>query len=657
MLFNKSAPYLGFLSTSSAIALEKKNCTFADGEAGPGVIPPPYITRWGFPGDAHGIRICLPPGGGIPISKKTLYTMASKSQTMFNGVQSGRVGSIVGFKREDATAPQGIRPYVAPSNPKTRQQAKQRARFAGISLFMSFMNQIADHNIEGQKVGRWNRRAFSKLLFTETNNALISAKGAQVLALANTAGARKAVKISKGSLGKVTPVTNVSPTALGTLTEESIAEAGLQIGDIVTIVKGTIGTSNLTGVTYKQYQIAVDTEINDLGLVFANGEWTATMADACFGVIIERNGRSTHLLSTSEFAMVPKYEYETTEKCYASYMNADTTLKDDKYLYGEDFTENPKPAAGVTMRNLIINGESLSIGGTRQMLTTAALTGSVDIVNLDENQEAVAALGDYTKGESVNPGSAIGQFSHGSIAISHAAFGSAGSQQIWLMIDGVAFKKIATLTIVEPPFETNITSVSIDGKPASKNANVTVDGQTCSINAVISAYAAGHTIGIGFSTSNMVQANSANISGSLSGLTSQNQQLKLFVDGVEVETWCNVKTTYVSATTFENVKLNNSAWQNNQQSNVNVSVNIRGNVSAPGATNVYLMKKASKPVIEDTTMSSDKEVGTINSGGFTGSVTPDSVGKWWLVATHHDELDNEVVDDIFDYYLDVVNGQ
>lgn len=604
-----------------------------------------------------GGQVCLPPGGGIPIRTKTLYTMASKSQTMFNGVQSGRVGSIVGFKREDATAPQGIRPYVAPSNPKTRQQAKQRARFAGISLFMSFLYQIADHNIEGQKVGRWNRRAFSKLLFTETNNALISAKGAQVLALANTAGARKAVKISKGSLGKVTPVTNVSPTALGTLTEESIAEAGLQIGDIVTIVTGTIGTSNLTGVTFKQYQIAVGTEVNDLGLVFANGEWTATMADACFGVIIERNGRTTHLLTTSEFAMVPKYEYETTEKCYASYMGSETSLKDDQYLYGKDFSENPKPAAGVTMRNLIINGESLSVGGTRQMLTTAALTGSVDIVNLGENQEAVAALGDYTKGDSVIPGSAIGQFGHGSITMSHAAFGVAGSQKIWLMIDGIAEKKIANLTIVEPPFETSITSVSIDGKTAAKNSNVTVDGQTCTISAVISAYAPGHTIGIGFSVSNMVQASSTNISGSLSGLTSQNQQLKLFVDGVEVETWCSVKTTYVSATTFENVKLNDSPWQNNQKSNVSVSVAIKGNVSTPGATNVYLMKKATKPQVEDTTMSSDKNIGTINSGGFAGSVTPNAVAKWWLVAVHKDELENWVVDDVFDYYLDVVNGQ
>lgn len=583
--------------------------------------------------------------------------MASKSQTMFNGVQSGRVGSIVGFKREDATAPQGIRPYVAPSNPKTRQQAKQRARFAGISLFMSFLYQMADHNIEGQKVGRWNRRAFSKLLFTETNNALISAKGAQVLALANTAGARKAVKISKGSLGKVTPVTNVSPTALGTLTEESIVEAGLQIGDIVTIVTGTIGTGNLTGVTFKQYQIAVGTEVNDLGLLFANGEWTATMADACFGVIIERNGRTTHLLTTSEFAMVPKYEYETTEKCYASYMGTETSLKDDQYLYGKDFSENPKPAAGVTMRNLIINGESLSVGGTRQMLTTAALTGSVDIVNLGENQEAVAALGDYTKGDSVIPGSAIGQFGHGSITMSHAAFGVAGSQKIWLMIDGIAEKKIANLTIVEPPFETSITSVSIDGKTAAKNSNVAVDGQTCTINAVISAYAAGHTIGIGFSVSNMVQASSTNISGSLSGLTSQNQQLKLFVDGVEVETWCNVKTTYVSATTFENVKLNNSAWQNNQQSNVGQSVDIKGNVSAPGATNVYLMKKATKPEIEDTTASSDKNVGAINSGGFTGSATLNAVAKWWLVAVHKDALENWVVDDVFDYCIDVVNGQ
>lgn len=31
VLFNKSAPYPGFLCTSSAIALDKKICTFADG--------------------------------------------------------------------------------------------------------------------------------------------------------------------------------------------------------------------------------------------------------------------------------------------------------------------------------------------------------------------------------------------------------------------------------------------------------------------------------------------------------------------------------------------------------------------------------------------------------------------------------------------------
>lgn len=583
--------------------------------------------------------------------------MASKSQTMFNGVQSGRVGSIVGFKRDDASAPQGIRPFVAPSNPKTREQAKQRARFAGVSLFISFLNQIADHNIEGQKVGRWNRRAFSKMLFSETNNALISAKGAQVLALAYYAGASKAVKISKGTLGMVTPVTNLSPTPLGKLTEESIAEAGLQIGDIVTIVKGTIGTNNLAGVTYKQYQIAVDTEVNDLGLVFANGEWTATMADACFGVIIERKRNTVHLLTTSSFAMVPKYDNVTTDACYATYMSTDPAAKDNEYLYGKEFSENPKPAAGVTMRNLIINGESLSVGGTRQMLTTAALNGSVDIENLDENQEAVAAIGDYTKGESVLPGSAIGQFSHGSIAMSHAAFGSAGSKQIWLMIDGTAYKKIANLTIVEPPFETSITSVSIDGKPASKNTNVTVDGQACTISAVISAYASGHTIGIGFSTSNMVEASSTNISGSLSGLTSQNQPLKLFVDGIAVETWCNVKTTYVPTDTFEEVTLKGSAWQSNQQGNVGQSVAITGKVSAPGATHAYLMKKDTKPQIEDTTISSDKQISAISGGSFSGSATPGSEGKWWLVAVHHDDsLDNWVVDDIFGYYLDVTTS-
>lgn len=584
--------------------------------------------------------------------------MASKSQTMFNGVQSGRVGSIVGFKRDDASAPQGIRPYVAPSNPKTREQAKQRARFAGVSLFMSFLYLIADHNIEGQKVGRWNRRAFSKLLFSDNYAALVSAKGAQVLALAYGANAAKAVKISKGTLGKVSPVTNATPVALGVLTEESIAAAGLEVGDIITIVKGTIGTGNLTGVTYKQYQIAVGTEVNDLGLVFANGEWTATMADTCFGVIIERHGNATHLLTTSLFAMLPKYEFDTTEECYATYMSAEASLKDNEYLYGEDFSENPKPAAGVTMRNLVINGESLSVGGTRQLLTTAALTGSVDVDNLNENQEAVAALGDYTKGDSVIPGSAIGQFGNGSIAMSHAAFGTAGSQKIWLMIDGIAYMKIANLTIVEPPFETSISSVSIDGNAASKNADVTVTGQSCTINAVISAYAAGHTIGIGFSPSNMVVASSTNISGTLNGLTSQNQQLKLFVDGVAVETWCNVKTTYVPAGDFENVTLKGTAWDRDRSNTVDESVAISGNVSVPNATHAYLVKSATKPLVDHTTINTDKQIGAISNGSFSGSATPDAVNKWWLAACHYEQGTEEwYIDAVYDYYLDVMSDE
>ena len=584
--------------------------------------------------------------------------MASKSQTMFNGVQSGRVGSIVGFKRDDASAPQGIRPYVAPSNPKTREQAKQRARFAGVSLFMSFLYLIADHNIEGQKVGRWNRRAFSKLLFADPKGQLVSAKGAQVLALNVDAAAAKAVKISKGTLGKVSPVTNESPVALGVLTEESMAAAGLEAGDIITIVKGTIGTNNLTGVTYKQYQVAVGTEINDLGLVFANGEWTATMADACFGVIIERHGSTSHLLTTSLFAMVPKYDYTTTEECYATYMSAEASLKDNEYLYGEDFSENPKPAAGVTMRNLVINGESLTVGGTRQLLTTAALTGSVDVDNLDENQEAVAALGDYAKGDSVIPGSAIGQFAHGSIAMSHAAFGTAGSQKIWLMIDGVAYMKIANLTIVEPPFETSISSVSIDGNAASKNTDVTVTGQTCTINAVISAYAAGHTIGIGFSTSNMVVASSTNISGTLNGLTSQNQPLKLFVDGVAVETWCNVKTSYVPAGDFENVTIGAQAWNGNETSQYDVAVTIAGDTSVANATHAYLMKSDSKPLVDHTLISSDKQIAAISNGSFSGSVTPDQSGKWWLVAVHYEQgVEEWYIDAVYDYYLTVINDE
>ena len=577
---------------------------------------------------------------------------------MFNGVQSGRVGSIVGFKRDSALAPQGIRPFVAPSNPQTLAQATQRARFAGVSLFMSMLYQIADHNVEGTKVGRWNRRAFSKLLFGDKSNVIICAKGAQVLALDSDASAAQSVKIAKGTLGKVVPTTNATPTALGVLDAQKIADAGLQTGDIITIVRGIIGNGNLTGVAYKQYQVAEGVEINDLGLTFSEGVWSAEFNAECFGVIIERNGNSKHLLTTSVMAKVPKFSASNTAACYETYQGSESSLKNNKFLYGEDFEVNPSPAAAVTMRNLVINGESLTIGGTRQMLTTAALTGSVEVINLGQDQEAVAALGNYSEGDPVTPGSAIGQFGHGSISMSHAAFGNAGTQHIWLMIDGYAYRKIATLTIVAPPFETSISSLSIDGASVAKNAQKTVNGQSITVAGNISAYEAGHSIGVGFSTANMVAVNSTSFSGTLNNVPQSFTPLKLFVDGVAVETWCQVKTTYTPPAGFSDLTYGGNAWNSDQDIQAGTEFSaITGNYSGPNTDNITLMKSSTKPLGGAEV---EYRFGAFNlaSDGTIITSRRDELGEgnYWLVAGYFDpDQAQTLVRVVFDYKISVSN--
>lgn len=582
--------------------------------------------------------------------------MAARSNTMFNGVQSGRVGSVVGFKRDDSTAPQGIRPYVAPSNPKSAAQSKQRARFAGVSLMMSFLNAIADHNIEGQRVGRWNRRAFSKLLFSTTNTRLLAAKGAQVLALNYDCAVAQSIKISKGTLGKVTPITDASPVALGVLTAESIAEAGLMVGDIITIITGVIGNGNLTGVSYKQYQVAEGTEINDLALVFADGAWTATMADACFGVIIERNGQTKHLLTTSEFAKLPKFSEENTSKCYETYMSNAAGLQNNKYLYGEDFEENPNPAAVITMRNLSINGESLTIGGTRQLLTTAALSGSVEVLNVDENQEAVAAIGNYAVGDPVIVGSAIGQYGHGQIDFSHAAFGTAGSKQIWLMIDGFAYRKIATLSIVEPPFETSISSLSLDGSAATKNSQVVVHNASVTISGTITQFSSNHEIKLGFNYGHAIVVRGVNFEGLIYNVPRDYQALQLFVDGVVVETYCQVKTDYVAPSGFSNVTLNGTAWDQDRQVTTGTS-SVAGSYVGD-ATKVILKPASTKPSVGSTVLFSDSVL-PISNGEFSGQVATNSGEDFMylLAVTPTGNANEYQVYDVFEYDVIYRSGQ
>lgn len=575
---------------------------------------------------------------------------------MFNGVQSGRVGSIVGFKRDDAAAPQGIRPYVAPSNPKTVDQSKQRSNFAGVAVLMSILSQIADHNMEGVKVGRWNRRAFSRYLFADKQCTLIAAKGASAVALADGSDATRAVRISKGTLGLCTPTTAVSITALGTLTEEKIAAAGLQVGDIITILLPRIQNGLMTGIAYGQYQVEVGTEITELELAYDNGTYNAKMVADCFGVIIERNGASKHLLTTSVVAKMPVFSAQLTDDCYSTYQGSEKVLKDNEFLYGEQFSENPKPAVVVGMRNLTINGSSLNVGGSRQMLTTAALSGSVVVTNLESEQIATAVIGNFMAGEDVSLETPIGTASGDNLTFTHDAFGSAGTRHIWLALDGVAYRKIADLNVVEPPFETTISALSLDGNSVVKNTQVQVEGATASLTATITAYASGHSIGIGFSPSNMVTASGTSISGTLNGVTNTYQTLKLFVDGVAVEDWCQVKNNITPITGFGNVTIGGQGWNQNITKIGGSTFAVAGSYVGEG-DKVGIVYAESAPSVGESVLQIDGAIGDVVSNAFSGNpyLGVNKVG--YLVAYVEDASnDTYIVKDVYQYHVTLSGG-
>lgn len=284
--------------------------------------------------------------------------MGAKSQTMFNGVQTGRVGAIVGYKRDDSNAPQGIRPYVQPANPKTYAQSVQRAKFAGISVFISMCARISDHNIEGTKVGLKNRAAWQRILFSYLNGPLSAAKGAQVVAVRNNVSNAQ-VPVSRGSLGRVAISGGTAPGADITLTADNMAGYGLKEGDIITILTGNVQDGHLASINFEQVEVKVGAVLPVASWSHSGNTYTIKMVESCVALIIERDGESSHLLTTSGMVGIPVWTADQQEEIIKTYMAASSSLSNNRYLYGSEFagTQAPVSTGGTT------GGSSSGSGG------------------------------------------------------------------------------------------------------------------------------------------------------------------------------------------------------------------------------------------------------------------------------------------------------
>lgn len=265
--------------------------------------------------------------------------MASKSQTMFNGVQSGRVGAVVGFKRNNVQQPQGIRPFVQSANPKTKAQAQQRAKIAGASKFAGFLALIGDHNMEGQRIGAKNRSAFLRLL---TKQGLIAAKGGTTVGWTRPGGTGSQLYISSGRLNLDVNVLKSGETS--NLTADTIARAGLRVGDVLTavIISLVSNSENFikSGVTYIQEEVKVGQsnhiQIDEQGSVSFIIQDTEILRTKYVAVIVERNEGSKHLLNNAYFSGLAPVTAEQIAEVNATYIEDSPEAQRSKYLYGSD---------------------------------------------------------------------------------------------------------------------------------------------------------------------------------------------------------------------------------------------------------------------------------------------------------------------------------
>lgn len=195
--------------------------------------------------------------------------------------------------------------------------------------------------------------------------------------------------------------------------------------------------------------------------------------------------------------------------------------------------------SAVQIGGLTINGHAVTVGGTRQILTTDALTGTVTVNNLEEGDNAFMAIGNFVQGADYTTGDTVGNVVAGIASISHAAF-AVGDYQLWLILNGKCYRKACTIRVQEPPFESAITALTIDSVAAAQGSRKSVSADTATIAGTVSAYSAQHTLKVGTTLANSVAVSSTSFTGTISVAQSY-EQIKLFIDGEAVQSWCEIR--------------------------------------------------------------------------------------------------------------------
>lgn len=152
----------------------------------------------------------------------------------------GKLAGSVLMKGEKGTV---ARENVTPSNPKTFNQALQRAVFATVSKIAASLNPVINNSFDGAANGKMSRRVFVKRNTELLRARYIDKRPVALLPKNSSLTAPNALQISSGSLGELRVLLNKSESAIqffesaDNVTLAKLNEAyGVEPGDQITIV-------------------------------------------------------------------------------------------------------------------------------------------------------------------------------------------------------------------------------------------------------------------------------------------------------------------------------------------------------------------------------------------------------------------------------------
>ena len=159
---------------------------------------------------------------------------------LFMGMARGKIGSVVLSRVEGKQISRAYNAQV--SNPKSFNQALQRAVFATVSKIAASLNPVINNSFDGAANGKMSRRTFVKKNTELLRARYIDKRPVALLPKGSSLTAPNALQISNGSLGELRVLLNKSESAIQffetvDLTLAGLNEAyGVEPGDQITIV-------------------------------------------------------------------------------------------------------------------------------------------------------------------------------------------------------------------------------------------------------------------------------------------------------------------------------------------------------------------------------------------------------------------------------------